>query len=322
MPDTGYTGYTLSRDLLAATADVCGLRPGQVGRRVRRAFQDLVVHSGTTVTLEVGAFEADFSRWARGALPDARVVAFEANPFVHERFRAEVEATGVEYVHACVGDTSGPVTLHVPRDFRSHPFAQVNQMASLVTSPDTEVQEQVEVPGVRLPDVVPLGADDVVAAWIDVEGALGRVLPGSEETLRRASVVFVEVETEPVWEGQWLDTDVAAWFADIGMVPLLRDLQRPWQYNLVLVSRDLARDPAVVRRAAEVLRPGPAPAPSPTHPLRARVEGLVRPGLRREVEQVRAQNRRLRRRLRQAEAEAEGQAATQRGRGTPGPRDA
>lgn len=298
MPDAG---YTLSRDLLAATADVCGLRPGQVGRRVKRAFQDLVVHAGTTVTLEVGAFEADFSRWARATLPDARVVAFEANPYVHERFRAEVEAAGVEYAHACVGDTAGPVTLQVPRDFRSHPFAQVNQMASLATSIDTDVQEQVEVPGVRLHDVVPLGDDDVVAAWIDVEGALGRVLPGNEETLRRASVVFVEVETEPVWHGQWLDTDVAGWFRDLGMVPLLRDLQRPWQYNLVLVSADLARDPAVVRRAAEVLRPAAPPPPPATHPLRARVEGLVRPGLRRELEQVRAQNKRLRRRLRQAQ---------------------
>lgn len=295
-------GYTLTRDLLAATAEASGVRPGQVGRRVKRVFRDLVVHSGATVTLEVGAFEADFSRWARQALPDARVLAFEANPYVHERFRPEVEAAGVDYRNECVGDTDGPVTLNVPRDFRSHPFARVNQMASLATSIDTDTQEQVEVPGVRLHDVVPLGDDDVVAAWIDVEGALARVLPGNEETLRRASVVFVEVETEPVWHGQWLDTDVAAWFAAIGMVPLLRDLQRPWQYNLVLVSDELARDPEVARRAAEVFRAGPPPAPPATPPLRARVEGLVRPGLRREVAQVRAQNKRLRRRLRQAQA--------------------
>lgn len=290
-----------SRFLLEAAA-AAGVSEEDLAQRVRRLFRRLTTRVAPTVTLEIGAFEASFSRWARAQLPQARVLAFEANPHVHAHFRDEVSAAGVEYVHACVGVDDRPVTLHVPADFYGRERDLVNPMASLRTNLHTEQHHAVEVPGVRLDQVVLAGPADRVVAWIDVEGALEQVIGGGAETLARADVVYVEVEDAPLWDGQWLDTDVARWFREAGLVPILRDLQRPPQYNLLLVSRDLATDPAVARLAGRVLAApkrayDEAPLPEPVAGSAAgRVQRLLRPSLRQEIAELEAQNRQLRKR--------------------------
>jgi hypothetical protein len=90
-----------------------------------------------------------------------------------------------------------------------------------------------------------------------VEGALGAVLPGSSGTLARAAAVYVEVEAEAMWDGQWLDRDVLDWFEGIGMVPLLRDRQRREQYNVLLVPGAAAARPEVTDIVRRALRPAP-----------------------------------------------------------------
>jgi FkbM family methyltransferase len=238
-------------------ADAAGLTPAQLQRRVRTAFRTLARLTEPTLTLEIGAFEAGFSRWVKRELPGARAVAFEANPLVWAHHRDAVTALGVEYLNLAIGPENGPVTLNVPRDFDGRARDPVNRMASLGSNLRSEEQVSVEVPGVRLDDAVPLGDDDRLVAWIDVEGALGAVLPASGGTLRRAAAVYVEVEAEPMWEGQWLDRDVLEWFAGIDMVPLLRDRQRREQYNVLLVPRSAASTPEVTRIVRRALRPAP-----------------------------------------------------------------
>ena len=84
------------------------------------------------------------------------------------------------------------------------------------------------------------------------------MLPGSRETLARAAAIYVEVEAEPIWDGQWLDRDVLEWFDGIGMVPLLRDRQRREQYNVLLVPAAAAATPEVEEIVRRALRPAPA----------------------------------------------------------------
>jgi len=238
-------------------ADESGLTPHQLQRRVRTAFRSLARLADPTLTLEIGAFEAGFSRWVKRELPGARAVAFEANPLVWAHHREEVTALGVEYLNLAIGPENGPVTLHVPRDFDGRARDPVNRMASLGSNLRSEEQVAVDVPGARLDDAVPLGDDDRLVAWIDVEGALGAVLPASGGTLRRAAAVYVEVEAEPMWDGQWLDRDVLDWFEGIDMVPLLRDRQRREQYNVLLVPRSAASTSEVTQIVRRALRPAP-----------------------------------------------------------------
>jgi FkbM family methyltransferase len=238
-------------------ADDAGLTPAQLQRRVRTAFRTLARQTEPTLTLEIGAFEAGFSRWVKRELPGSRAIAFEANPLVWAHHREDVTALGVEYLNLAIGPENGPVTLNVPRDFDGRTRDPVNRMASLGSNLRSEEQVAVEVPGVRLDDAVPLAAVDRLVAWIDVEGALGVVLPASAATLGRAAAVYVEVEAEPMWDGQWLDRDVLDWFEGIGLVPLLRDRQRREQYNVLLVPRAAAATPEVIEVVRRALRPAP-----------------------------------------------------------------
>ena len=79
-----------SHDILGTAlrdADEAGLTPAQLQRRVRTAFRTFARLTDPTLTLEIGAFEAGFSRWVKRELPDARAVAFEANPLVWAHHR-------------------------------------------------------------------------------------------------------------------------------------------------------------------------------------------------------------------------------------------
>lgn len=232
-----------------------------VGRRAERAFRNLCLQVRPHLSLEIGAHEADFSRWLKSELPSARCVAFEANPYVHEKYAADLVETGVEYLHLAVSEATGTVELGVPRQLvnteRGTRFAKprASRMASLAQHRYAEESEVVEVPSTRLDDLVELAEDDVVVAWIDVEGASGAVLSSGAEVLSRAALIYIEVENEPVWEGQWLDVDVARFLGDCGLVPVLRDVQRPHQFNVVFARTDIAADPRTARLCNKVYRP-------------------------------------------------------------------
>ena len=234
------------------------LGPRRIESRLVRCFRRLCRRIDPTVVLEIGAHEASFSRWAAEALPDAEVRAFEANPHVHQKYAAELADTRVDYRNLAVGPVNGEVRLNVPTDVWGRKRELSNRMASLGVNTDAEDTVSVTVQSVRLEDHLTLAGDDRVVAWIDVEGANEIVLTGSGDALDRTRAVFVEVESEPIWEGQWLDSDVATYLRDHGLVPVARDVFKPQrhQYNVIFARPDEALDPETVGQAAAVVMPG------------------------------------------------------------------
>ena len=259
-PDSAQdAGYLYLARLLARRARE--LPRDLVGARVEQAFRDLCLELAPTVSLEVGAHEAEFSRWLKSEIPSAHCLAFEANPFVHDKFADGLDGTGVDYHHLAVSQVSGTVDLGIPRRFhnplrgRRYRKRRTSGMASLARHRYAERTETVPVPSVPLDEFVSIDEDDVVVAWIDVEGASGEVLTSGANVLSHASLVYIEVEKEQVWEGQWLDVDVANYLADCGLVPVLRDIQRRHQYNVVFAKAELAATPEMARLCDEVYRP-------------------------------------------------------------------
>lgn len=232
----------------------------QVSERVERAFLNLCLEVGPTVSLEIGAHQAYFSRRLKTKSPQTRCLAVEANPYVYEKHAPRLTDAGVEYLHLAVSAVDGTVDLSIPREFhntdRDRRFSKTrtNRMASLGTHRYAEKSETVSVPSRRLDGLVDVEESDVVVAWIDVEGASGSVLSSGEAVLKRTSLVYIEVESEPLWEDQWLDVDVARFLAGCGLVPVLRDVQRPHQYNVVYAAADLAVQPRMAKLANRVLR--------------------------------------------------------------------
>jgi FkbM family methyltransferase len=241
----------------ASSARLSPLSAEVIEQRLIRYFRRLCRRIEPAVVLEVGAHEAAFSRWAVEHLPSARVMAFEANPHVHAKYAEVVTAAGVDYRNLAVGPVNGEVELNLPLEVRGRARKLTSRMASLAVHTRASDQVQVTVPSVRLDDHVTLPDRDRVVAWIDVEGANDAVLQSGPAVLERTDALYIEVESETTWEGQWLDSDVALHLQQHGLIPVARDVKRRHQYNVVYVRAGLAQGAAITRQAAGVLHRPP-----------------------------------------------------------------
>ncbi|WP_153503801.1 FkbM family methyltransferase [Cumulibacter manganitolerans] len=201
--------------------------------------------------VEIGAYKAEASRRARRTLPRARVVAFEANPHNHARYRGEIaDDVPIEYLHMAVADGPTELTFHLRREVAGEQLREVTGNSSLLlrTAEDT-TYEKVAVPATSLDAFF---ADELTVptcAWVDVEGASGAVLGGGAGFFRSCTVVKIEVEEKPIWRGQWLSLDVLEHFLAEGFQPIARDIEYENQFNVVFARNDFARDPRVLAAA-------------------------------------------------------------------------
>ena len=198
--------------------------------------------------LEVGAHEATFSCKLKKRLPSARVIAFEANPDVHAKYQDEVRAQGVEYISQCISDVSETVRFSMP----IHPkHGAATGMGSVMTDTGYEEFKTYDVPAVPLDDFLGAEADLTSVIWVDVEGALGKVMGGAQRTLASCAALYGEIETKQRWAGQATDQEIVPVLLSHGLVPLLRDVQRHWQYNILCI-RDALIDGNVSRKCVEI----------------------------------------------------------------------
>ena len=109
----------------AAAAEMSPLGAAELEQRVRAFFHRLCDRVRPSLALEIGAHEASFSRWAVAELPGVRSLAYEADPYVHDKFCKRLERAGVDYRNVAVAPTSGEVELHLPVELgnRSRPRA-------------------------------------------------------------------------------------------------------------------------------------------------------------------------------------------------------
>lgn len=203
---------------------------------LERFFFRLVRHAVPEVFVEAGAKDARSSRRARTLLPDARIVAFEANPHTFERFRQRNAAAEhrLEYLNLALDREPGTVTFNVRVTDDGRPSA--DGQASLGKRYDHERYQEVNVASTSLDAFFAEHRFASCALWVDVEGASEQVLDGAQRLLQRTSVAIIEVEDRPLWENQTLLAKaVMRRFFAAGLVPVARDFQSRYQYNVVFV---------------------------------------------------------------------------------------
>jgi FkbM family methyltransferase len=268
MQDTGVTdpmGGMLAMEAQGVMLRALGLGAAsrQVTAALEHAFLALVPRLDPGAVIEVGAHEAGFSKRMRRRLPAVPAIAFEANAEVHRRYAPGLAAAGVDYRNQAVSDRPGEVTFRVPRRPGGEPLAR---MGSLLAPFGGQAAEEMRVQAVTLDS---LGVQRA-ALWIDVEGAVGQIIAGGAATLASAVAVYVELEEERRWPGQMVAREALSAFARFGLVPVLRDQQRRWQYNAVLLRDELVHRalPGIEDRFFATLRelagiPGPQAAERP-----------------------------------------------------------
>jgi FkbM family methyltransferase len=227
--------------------------------RLQGFFQGLQRVLKPDIALEIGAHMAPFSQ--RMARLGIEAHAFEANPYNHKAFASRVQrrAPTVQYHHLAMSDTDGEVTFQIKATRDGKEVKKIAGNNSLLQRSDPAfVYESVTVPSVRLDSFLAnRGLEGrSFSAWIDVEGALGKVTAGFGSALQGCLSLIVEVEEVNYWQGQMLVFGVMRYFAGQGMVPVARDFEAAHQYNLVYLRKDVLLRPAVRLAVARYLQGG------------------------------------------------------------------
>jgi FkbM family methyltransferase len=208
-------------------------------------FVEMIKIIRPDIVLEVGAHDASFSCTVKRDLPETTVIAFEANPHVFALYNEtnRVKKSGVQYVLSAVSDTNGTVQLIIPTSVAGTKKPLHNMMGSLnrLGIPNIE-DEEVSTESVTLDSFLGDISDRSLAIWLDVEGAVDRVLAGAAFTMPNAEAVICEVEVSRVWQGQITHAGIIEKFSDWDLVPVLCDCQKKFQYNLILVKSYLLKD--------------------------------------------------------------------------------
>jgi len=200
---------------------------------LRRQFMDLQNEIQPDLFVEVGAYDGSTALEIRKMLPNARVVAFEANQANHEHFTKTLKHadSNVEYVYSAVADTCDDRTFRI-----SHTTGTgLSKRSSLLdrATPKHPPME-VTVPCTTLDVFFGSAMPTRSTLWIDVEGASRYVLEGASNVLSTVQSLLIEVEEQRFWEGQWLKSDVLAYLERFGLVPVARDDEYPGQHNVLL----------------------------------------------------------------------------------------
>jgi FkbM family methyltransferase len=195
---------------------------------------------GAAVFLEVGAYEADYSKRMAAMHPDATVLALEANPYNWATY-APTMPESVDYLHAAACGHDGVTEFqimsivngaHTPQVMGNNGLRQRNHH-------DRIEYETVTVPALRLDTLLAeRGLTNLLnVMWWDVEGAQDVVIQGAAATLAHCTALMVEVEEHAYWQGQPLVDDVDALLRAAGLVPVARDFEFPYQHNRVYARR-------------------------------------------------------------------------------------
>lgn len=202
-------------------------------------FHELADEMELGALLECGAHEATASARFVGARPGRRAIALEANPYTFESMTRLAAEDGVEVINVGVSNSPGSLVMRILQT--DDKIGQTKGHSSFLAHRNdaSKAFEEVRCPVTTVDRLIDdLNLATPLALWIDVEGMAHEVLEGADRTLAGlARIVFVEVETKPLWEGQRLFAEVRASLAEHGLHPVARDAQfKNTQFNVVFAS--------------------------------------------------------------------------------------
>jgi FkbM family methyltransferase len=173
--------------------------------------------------LDVGANRGQFSLVVRATHPRVPIHAFEPQPGEAAIYRKLFASRpGVLLHELALGDQLGEADLHISRRKDSSSLLPIGDLQAKLFPSTEEV-------GTHRVQVVTL--DSLKAHWatakrillkLDVQGFELGVLRGAPETLRQCAHVYAECSEVPLYTGQALYPEVAAFLAVHGFRPLQR----------------------------------------------------------------------------------------------------
>lgn len=162
-----------------------------------RAYADI------RTVLDVGANRGQFARWCAAVFPDAEIHAFEPLPDCMpwlDRLAAEIPRVRIHPI--ALGESAGSSVMYQnDYDPSSSMLPMLDRHREI--APKTSHAREIQVEVARLDDVARTRKfREPVFLKIDVQGFERSVLAGSREVLKSVAVAMMEVNLEPLYEGQ------------------------------------------------------------------------------------------------------------------------
>jgi len=195
--------------------------------------------------LEIGAFEADFSRNMKSLFPSSKVYAFEASPYCYDNYK-DLNSS-IEYLNLAVSDKDGEIyfTLQDKNLSDQSEIEKVRGNNSILDRNDDAISyKKISVKSITFDSFIEKESLSNLSSslWIDVEGANKNVLEGSKKYLKNVQSLLIEVEDFEYWKHQWLSSDVDQFLQSFGFIPIARDFEDNNQYNIVYINSLLLKD--------------------------------------------------------------------------------
>jgi len=188
----------------------------------RLPFKFLLRRCQIDCLFDIGSCDGFESTLFRQILPDARVVAFEANPVLYKKMAANQALidSKIEVLPYAISNQNGTAHFHVPDLDYDAKDVQNPGTGSLLVHEGLKIRETVEVPTRRIDDFLLAqcpGARNV-ALWIDAEGFEYFILEGMSGIKDRVVAVHVETARKPMRVGQKVYADVEKLMKTMGFV--------------------------------------------------------------------------------------------------------
>jgi FkbM family methyltransferase len=184
-----------------------------------------------TLSIEVGAFDADYSK-AMAKL-GIECFAFEASPFIYNRFKNDME--GISYINKAVSDKNETIQFQLiahqdPNKIGHNSIKNRNEDLNYL---------YVDVESITLNSYFKDRSDERICLWIDCEGANKEVLLGATNILPSVSTILIETEDIDFWKDQWLHEDVVRFLSLFGFEVLEERPSLIKQRNVIFKKRGL-----------------------------------------------------------------------------------
>ncbi len=195
------------------------------------------------IFIEAGAKDAETSERARKYLPESKITAFEANPHTYSEFHAHerIKNSDINYIHSALSERVGTLTFSLRSEVDGVKKSNTDGTGSILAPSIENVKlEKHTVNATTLDHYFDEERFTNAFVWMDVEGATKEVLSGATEFLKKAAVgVFIEVEDRKYWENQWISKDVINFMMNRNFIPVARDFQSRYQYNVLFLHEDV-----------------------------------------------------------------------------------
>ncbi|MDX1953491.1 MAG: FkbM family methyltransferase [Verrucomicrobiota bacterium] len=154
---------------------------------------------------DIGSRDGLQSLYFRDILPEATIVAFEANPINFKAMQKDrrLQAAGLQIYSVAVSDQKGKSHFHITDVDYENPHENTGT-SSLLIHEGLKIKDSIEVETVRIDEFIHERYPECqkIALWLDVEGAEYSVLIGASGIKDRIVAIHAEVALKPMRIGQ------------------------------------------------------------------------------------------------------------------------